>query len=115
MKTIGLLIFHFILIIVRLSMPGGVRQIVAENFLVRQQLIWVRRKQKKSPPLKPWERLFLGFLSCPSSPKRLKQVAVIISPATIMKFHKALVKRKYKFLYSHKVRKKKKATPRKRK
>ena len=36
------------------------------------------------------------------SPKRLARIAIILRPATFLKFHKALVKRKYKLLFSNK-------------
>jgi hypothetical protein len=38
--------------------------------------------------------------------KRLQLIAVIIKPATLLKFHKALVHRKYSCLFSNKSRKK---------
>jgi len=37
---------------------------------------------------------------------RLQKVAIVLKPATILRFHKALVKRKYSKLYSNKTKKK---------
>lgn len=34
--------------------------------------------------------------------KRLSHIAIIVKPATLLKFHKALVKRKYHLLFSNK-------------
>ena len=36
------------------------------------------------------------------SPKRLTRIAIAIKPATLLKFHRALVKRKYQLLFSNK-------------
>ncbi len=37
--------------------------------------------------------------------RRLQKIAVILKPATILAFHKALVKRKYNKLYSNRANK----------
>ena len=40
------------------------------------------------------------------SAKRLARIAIILKPATLLKFHKALVNRKYRLLFSNKLPKK---------
>ncbi len=47
----------------------------------------------------------MGFLAFIISESRLKKVTVIFKPATLLAFHKALVKRKYSKLYSNKAKK----------
>lgn len=84
----------------KLCLPGGLRKIVAENVVIKQQLIVVRRSQGKCPDLLPVERLLLGFWALLMDPKRLLKSAVIIKPATLHKFHKCLIKRKYSKLFS---------------
>ena len=42
----------------------------------------------------------LGFYTLLVSPKRLRKIAVITKPSTLLRLHQALVKRKYHLLYS---------------
>lgn len=100
MKTILLITVHIIVTLFKLSMPGGLRKIVAENVLIKQQLIAVKRSKRKCPDLLPVERLLFGFWAFVLDPKRLLKSAIIIKPATLLKFHKLLVKRKYSKLFS---------------
>jgi len=86
--------------------PGGYKKLVSENLALRQQLIVASRKRKKSPPLLPIDRILLGIISFFIPSDRLARVAIIVKPATILKFHRALVKRKYKVLFGVKSRKK---------
>ena len=46
------------------------------------------------------DRLVLGACALLVSPKRLSKMAVILKPSTLLYFHRALVKRKYRLLYS---------------
>jgi len=64
------------------------------------------RKQKRAPKLTNIERLLFGFFTAFLNPKRIKKIAIIIKPDTLLKFHKALIKRKYSLLYSAKARRK---------
>ena len=102
MKSILLLIFHALLIAFRLLQPGGMRKLVAENIVLKQQLMVVRRKQKRVPKLSVMDRLIFGFMASIIHPARLCKICIVIKPATILKFHQALVKRKYRLLYSPK-------------
>jgi hypothetical protein len=88
----------------QLSKPGGYRAVAAEMLILRVQLMTVQRGRKKSPPLSPLQRLLLAFASAFVVPRRLARAAVLVKPATILKFHRLLVKRKYKALYSNKAR-----------
>ena len=72
---------------------------MAENIVMRQQLIVVARKHKKSPPLAFLDRLVFGLASIFTPFNRLSKVAITRQPATILKFHRALVKKKYQILY----------------
>ena len=47
-----------------------------------------------------------GLLTALVNSKRLSKIAVIIKPSTLLKFHKALVDRKYHLLFSAKSKKK---------
>ncbi|WP_200821190.1 integrase core domain-containing protein [Oceanicoccus sp. KOV_DT_Chl] len=46
------------------------------------------------------------MLSSFINPRRLARAAIIVKPATLLKFHQALIKKKYQLLYSSKARKK---------
>ena len=93
---------NFIRVWMQLLKPGGVKSIVAENITLRNQLIVLARKQKRSPRLSAIDRILFGILGSMISVKRLLRIAIAIKPATILKFHKALVKKKYHLLFSNK-------------
>jgi len=99
-------IASFIIICLRALSPNGVRSIAAENLTLRKQLIVLGRHQKRSPKLSTLDRIIFGILSSMINEKRLSRVAIILKPATLLKFHKALVKRKYHLLFSNKTLKK---------
>ncbi len=102
MKTILLFILHMFLSILRVLQPGGIRKIAAENIMLRQQLLVIRRRQKRTPKLSVLDRFIFGFLTSIVHPCRLSRISVIVQPATLLKFHQALVKRKYRLLFSAK-------------
>ena len=86
--------------------PGGAKRLLVENLALRQQLIVVSRRHKKSPALTIFDRKILGvsFFFIPL--KRLTKLGIVVKPSTILKFHKALVKKKYRVLYGSSGRKK---------
>jgi len=100
MKTLILITIHILVTLLKLCLRGGLRRIVAENIFIKQQLIVVKRSMKKCPALSPVERLIFGFWAGILSPSRLLKSAVIIKPATLYKFHKWLVKLKYRKLFN---------------
>ena len=100
------IIFYFTVVLIKLLRPGGVKALTAENIILRQQLISLGRCRKRAPKLTVFDRIMFGFLTAFINPKRLLKVAVIIKPATLLKFHQALVKHKYHLLFSNKTPKK---------
>ena len=80
--------------------PGGSRTIIAENLLLKQQLLIHSRSREGAPNLTTQDRTILGFWSLFLNPKRIARAAIIIKPSTLMQFHTALKKRKYRLLYS---------------
>jgi hypothetical protein len=98
-----LFIINFTIVLLRLMIPGGVRKIIAENMALRQQLISLARHRKRAHRQSIFERITFGFLMALISPKRLCRIAIAVKPATLLKFHKALVKRKYHLLFSNKI------------
>jgi putative transposase len=71
---------------------------------MKQQLIVLNRHRKRAPSLVTSDRLLFGLLAVLISERRLQKVAVIFKPATVLAFHKALLKRKYSRLYSNKTK-----------
>jgi hypothetical protein len=94
-------LIHFIATFIKLLKPGGVKVVMAETIAMKQQLIVMNRSRKRSPTLATRDRFLFGLLTMLIGRCRLQKVAVIIKPATILAFHKALVKRKYGRLYSN--------------
>ena len=44
-----LLLIHFVTVLARLLQPGGVRGLVAENLLIKQQLLILNRTRRRAP------------------------------------------------------------------
>jgi hypothetical protein len=101
-----LFLINFMIVLLRLSIPGGARKIAAENLALRQQLISVTRHLNRAPKQSVKDRIRFGFLLEFISPKRLSHIAIAIKPATLLKFHRALIKCKYQLLFSNKTKKK---------
>ena len=78
---------------------------MAESIAMKHQLIVMNRARKRSPSLLTRDRFLFGLLAIVIGEHRLQKVAVILKPATILAFHKALVKRKYSKLYSNQAQK----------
>lgn len=76
--------------------------VMAETIAMKQQLIVMNRSRKRSPTLATRDRFLFGLLTMLIGRCRLQKIAVIIKSATILAFHKSLVKRKYSLLYSNK-------------
>jgi hypothetical protein len=100
MKDVIYLLFHLLTTIAKLIQPGGARAVIAENLLLKQQLMIHSRSRQRAPNLSTQDRTVLGFLSLFLNPRRLVRSAIIIKPATLLSFHNALMKRKYRLLYS---------------
>ena len=101
MKLIAL-ISSYIVLCLRLLSRGGVRAVAAENMVLRQQLITLSRNQKRATRLTFFEKITFGLFASMISARRLIRIAIILKPATLLKFHKALVNRKYRLLFSNK-------------
>jgi len=101
MQYVFFLFFDLLTTLAKLTRPGGARSVVAENLLLKQQLIIHSRFRQRTPILTTLDRTVLGFLSLFLRPRRLVRSAVIIRPSTLLAFHNALKKRKYRLLYSN--------------
>src|SRR6266481_6096801 len=78
-----ILAVHLLATIAKLVRPGGVRVVVAESLLLKHQLLISSRARRRAPNLNSFDRF-----------------AVILKPRTLLRFHEALKKRKYRWLFS---------------
>ena len=100
MKDLLLTLLHWAVMTATLCGPGGVRAVIAENLLLKQQLIVLRRPRRRAPRLTASDRLLFGFGSLFLSPGRIRKVAIGVRPSTFLAFHQGLVRRKYRRLFS---------------
>jgi hypothetical protein len=97
---------HTVIVIFRLARRGGVRSVVAESVLLKHQLLILNRPRRRAPNLRIADRLIAGFSALFVKPARLARVAIVLRPSTLLNFHRALVRRKYRILFSPKRRSK---------
>lgn len=64
----------------------------------------MNRSRHRAPNLRVLDRLIAGFCSLWIKPTRLLRVAIALKPSTVLSFHRALVQRKYRLLFSPKRR-----------
>src|SRR6202049_1133281 len=100
MMHLLILAIHLLATIAKLVRPGGVRAIVAESLLLKHQLLISSRARRRAPNLNSSDRLLLGLASLFVPPRRLPKLAVILKPRTLFRFHEALKKCKYRWLFS---------------
>jgi hypothetical protein len=100
MRDVIYLLFHLLTTLAKLFQAGGSRAVIAENLLLKQQLIIHSRSRERALNLSTGDRALLGFWSLFLNPKRIVRVAIIIKPSTLLSFHNALKNRKYRLLYS---------------
>src|SRR5215475_11804916 len=86
--------------IAKLVRPGAVRTVVAESLVLKQQLLISSRSRRRAPNLNSFDRFILALGSLFVPPSRIPKLAVILKPRTLLRFHDALKKRKYRWLFS---------------
>jgi putative transposase len=104
MRDYFTLVAHFVVTLVRMLGPGGARSVVAESLLVKHQLLIVNRSRQRAPNLRIGDRILMSVIALLMRPARLAKSAIIVRPATILRFHQALKDRKYRLLFSPKCR-----------
>ena len=100
MKDVFFLLFHLLAAITKLIRPSGGRAVIAENLFLKQQLMIHSRSRQRAPNLTTRDRALFSFWSLFLNPRRITRAAIIIKPSTLLSFHNALKKRKYRPLYS---------------
>src|SRR5688572_12274091 len=92
LRDLVMLFVHLIATVARLLRPGGARAVVAESLLLKHQLLILNRSRTRAPNLRPIDRIIAGLCTGLMRPSRLLRSAIVLKPATIMAFHRALVK-----------------------
>ena len=87
MREVFFLLFELLSALAKLARPGGSRTVIAENLLLKQQLIIHTRARHRAPNLTTRDRTALGFLSLFLNPRRLARSAIIIKPSNLHRFH----------------------------
>jgi len=100
MKDLFYLLLHLLTTLAKMIKPGGGRAVMAENLILKQQLIIHSRSRQRAPNLTTHDRVLLGFWTLFMNPGRIARSAIIIKPATLLRFHAAMKRRKYRNLYS---------------
>jgi hypothetical protein len=107
MKDVALIMIPLMVTVAKLFGPGGARAVVLDNILLNDQLLVLRRPRRRAPNLTVWDRFLFGFDSLFPRPGRIRKVAIDLQPSRLLKFHEALVRRKYRQLFSSSHRPKK--------
>ena len=102
MRHLLILLVDLITTVLRLLRPGGVRAVVAESVLTKHQLLILNRSRQHAQNLRVLDRLIAGFCSLWIKPSRFFRAATGFKPSTLLNFHRALVQRKYRLLFSPK-------------
>jgi hypothetical protein len=67
---------------------------------LKHQLVIGSRARRRAPNLNSFDRFVLGLGSLFIPASRLSKLAVILKPRTLLKFHEAFKRRKYRGLFS---------------
>jgi transposase InsO family protein len=100
MKINFLFFASFLTTLAKLLGPGGTKALMAENLLLKQQLLLLTRTRQRAPNLSTTHRVLLGFWALFLTPRRMARSAIFIRPSTLLKFHHCLIRRKYQMLFS---------------
>jgi hypothetical protein len=84
----------------------GSRAVLVENRILKHQLLALHRSRPWAPKLRTADRVLLGFFGRFLHRRRLLRAAVILKPATLLRFHRGLRDLKYRFLYSSRPKRK---------
>jgi len=57
------LLIHFVITFIKLLKPGGVKVVMTETIVMKQQLIVLNRHRKRAPPLATNDRFLFGLMA----------------------------------------------------
>jgi putative transposase len=99
-RDLAVLLLHLLATLARLVGPGAARSVVAESVLVKHQLLILNRSRKRSPNLRTSDRVVAALCALCMRPGRLIRSAIVLKPSTLLRLHRALIRRKYRRLFS---------------
>src|SRR5258708_20261739 len=105
MKCVPSTILRLLAVLITLPGTRGIRAVLAENFLLKRQLLVLRRSRRRAPNLCTADRWLFGFYSQFLNPRRLVRAALVLKPSTLLRFHRGFKDLKYRFLYSSRPKK----------
>jgi putative transposase len=76
---------HLLATIAKVMRPGGVRAVVAESLVLKQQLLISSRSRQREPNPNSFDRVILGLGSLFVPACRLPKLAVILKPRTLLR------------------------------
>jgi hypothetical protein len=79
-RDLAVLLLHLLATLARLAGPGGAGAVVAESVLVKHQLLIPNRSRKRSPNLRPADRVVAGLCAVFMRPGRLSEGSNSLSP-----------------------------------
>ncbi len=100
MKNMFLVFIYLVCLTNTLLRQGGMKALIAENLILKQQLFFLTRSRKRAPNLSPLDRFLLGLWTIFLDPRRIKRAAFLVQPSTLLRCHQALIKWKYRLLFS---------------
>jgi hypothetical protein len=98
-RDLVVLVLHLLATVARLAGPGGARSVVAESVLVKHQLLILNRSRKRSPNLRPSDRVVAGLCTLIHAPGPVDLFRDRLQPLCL---HRTLTRRKYRRLFSSK-------------
>src|ERR1700738_1762786 len=107
MRELLILAVRLLVTFAKLVRPGSLRAVAAESPLLKHQLLISNRSRQRAPNLTSIDRFVLGLTTLFVSPRRIARLGTLVKPATLFKFHHALVDRKYPRLFSSPSRRRK--------
>ena len=100
MRDLFILTIHLLVTCAKLLRPGGVRAVAAESLLLKHQILISNRSRLRAPNLTTLDRFVLRLATLFIRPHRISKLSALLATGTLLKFHKALVDRKYRLLFS---------------
>ena len=80
MKNMFMVFTYLLFVIPKWFRIGGMKALIAENLLLKQQLFLLTRSRKRAPNLSPLDRFLLGLWTICLDPRRIRRAAILVQP-----------------------------------
>jgi putative transposase len=98
------LLIHLVATVFQLARHRGLRSVLAESVLLKHQLLIINRSRRRTPNLHFIDRFVAAIYSLFIQPSRLTRSAIVLKSSTLLRFHRHLVHKKYRSLFTPKRR-----------